>query len=411
MESQRRDIFYKYLAYGGIDVGPNMFQGAIDASTLDKDSLSVALAQTSIDHDKSTINTPSAIYAVDFTACVSGFLSRRAMFYYGFETHALVELVTSVLEKFLTYLLHHNVCPEYNADILSARKIAQTATTELFAMAQISNWLPGDFNRAASTLFGGTYATKYDGLSSWDPEPHDVELPQPSFIGFTREVAHQIFGLAIATVGTEKQYEDFVAGPSPENNAYEVIEIRERAGFEITDLFAVTESNLAFYKQVSKEYRPVGIMHARPWRNRASEGLEDLTPAERAAEVDKKTDPLSTPSWTSTETYTYFVEGTALQYLFVGMKLEATIYQLRCGIWFMDDFLQAFCSFDRWLCNELMVGWKKPKIKKGVGCWRGEGMGQVDDNGEEGKQNENRNAEIKAVSDAVRESIINGSAE
>jgi hypothetical protein len=407
MESQRRNIFYKYLAYGGIDVGPNMFQGAIDTEGLDKDSISVALAQTSIGKDKfNENNTPEAKYAVDFSGCVSGFLSRRAMFYYGFETRQLVELVTSVLEKFMNYLLHHNVCPEYEADIHSARKIIQKATNELYSMAQISNWLPGDFNRAASTLFGGTYATKYDGISSWDPEETDVELPQASFIGFTPEVAHQIFGLAIATVGTEKQYEDFITpGPLSKNPAYEVVEIKERAGFEITDLVAVTEQTLAFYKQHSKEYRPVGIMHARPWRNKASEGLQDLAAAEREAESQTKSDPLASPSWISTETHTFFVEGAAQQFLFVGMKLEATIHKLRCGIWFMDDFLQAFCSFDVWLCNELMVGWKEPRIKKGAVCWRGEGMGE-EDLGEDG----DADAEIKAASDAVPESIVNGTA-
>jgi hypothetical protein len=412
MESQRRDIFYKYLAYGGIDIGPNMFQGAIDPTTLDSETLSIALAQTSIAADKSTLNTPSALYTVDFTACAAGFLSRRAMFYYGFETHALVQLVTSVLEKFLTYLLHHTVCPEYDADIRDARTVTQRATTELFAIAQIAHWLPGDFNRAASTLFGGIYATRYDGISSWDPETDDVELPQPSFIGFTPETARQIFGLAIATVGTEQQYEDFIAGPSPgKDNAYEVVEIRERTGFEITDLVPVTAENLTFYKSVSKEYRPVGILHARPWRNHASDGLVDLSPGE----AEQASDPLSTPSWAATETYTFFVEGAAIQYLFIGMKLEATIHKLRCGVWFMDEFFQAFASFDTWICNELMVGWKEPRVKKGVVCWRGEGMGATEGDGEGDEESLREKAAadagIKAVSDADRETIVKGTVE
>jgi hypothetical protein len=410
MDPQRRDIFYKYLAYGGIDVGPNMFQGSMDVEGHDKDFLNIAASQTAIGKDKYNINTPEAKYAVDFTGCVSGFLSRRAMFYYGFETRELVELVTSVLEKFMTYLLHHSVCPEYEADIKEARKIIQKSKTELYNIAQIANWLPGDFNVAASTLFGGTYSTRYDGISSWDPLDVDPAHQQPSFIGFTRETAHQIFGLAIATVGTEKQYEDFVAGPSKTNNAYEVIETKERAGFEITEIIAVTEQNLAFYKQTTKEFRPVGIVHARPWHNKASDGLKDLTPAERAAAAAAKEekeaaqksqaltlfssspdDPLAStpPSWAFTSpsdsctsissTYTFFIEGPIQQFLFPGMKLEATLHKLRCGIWFMDDFLQAFCSFDTWLCNELMVGWKEPRIKKGAVCFRGGGMGEEED--------------------------------
>ena len=309
----------------------------------------------------------------------------------------------------MNYLLHHSVCSEYEADIKEARKIIQKSKTELYNIAQIANWLPGDFNVAASTLFGGTYSTCYDGISSWDPLDVDPAHQQPSFIGFTRETAHQIFGLAIATIGTEQQYEDFVAGPGPAktNKAYEVIETRERAGFEITEIIAVTEQNLAFYKQTTKAFRPVGIVHARPWHNKASDGLKDLTPAERATAAaaeeaaaqksqaltllshshSPNDDPLATtpPSWTftspssTTPTYTIFIEGSIQQFLFVGMKLEATLHKLRCGIWFMDDFLQAFCSFDTWLCNELMVGWKEPRIKKGAVCFRGEGMGEEED--------------------------------
>lgn len=383
MDPQRRDIFYKYLAYGGVDVGPNMFQGAVDTEGLDKDSVSIALTQTSISREKYYVGTPAAKFAVDFPGCVRAFLSRRAMFIYGFETRPQVELVTTTLEKWMNYLLHHNVCPEYSDDIRKARTIVQTAAEELYSIGQVSNWLPGDFNVAASTLFGGTYSTRYDGMSSWDPD--DVEEPSLSFIGFTKEVAHQIFGLAIATVGTEKQYEDFVDGPS-KNREYEVVAVKERAGFEVTDIVAVTEANLAFYKQTTKEYRPVGIIHARPWFNKASAGLQDLTLSERAEQDRAKADPLTSPSWTSTEVYTFFIEGSIQQFIFVGMKLEATIHKLRCGIWFMDDFIQAFCSFDIWLCNELMVGWKEPRIKKGAVCFRGEGMGEEeedDDNEEE----------------------------
>jgi hypothetical protein len=404
MDEKRRDIFYKYLAYGGIDVGPNMFQGAIDTDSLDKDTITSALAQTSIAHEKYNIGTPTSKFAVDFSGCIRGFLSRRAMFYYGFETRPLVEMVTATLEKFMTYLLHHGVCPEYAADIQESRSITRKATDELYNIAQVGRWLPGDFNVAASTLHDGSYAKNYDGISSWDPDPEDVEDSQRSFIGFTEDVASEILGLAIATVGTEKQYNDYV-DPIKRKTEYEVVEVKERVGFEITDIIPVTSANQNFYKATSQHYRPVGIVHARPWYNKANKGLEDLTPDERAERERAKADPLSAPSWQSTETYTFFIEGAVQQFLFVGMKLEATLRKLQCGIWFMDEFLQAFCSFDTWLCNELMVGWKEPRIKKGVVCWRGEGMGEEDQDDEE------EDAKVKEISDAVRGSIDNGTAE
>jgi hypothetical protein len=50
-----------------------------------------------------------------------------------------------------------------------------------------------------------------------------------------------------------------------------------------------------------------------------------------------------------------------LQHPFVGMKIEATIHKLNCGIWFFDEVLRAFRSFNTYLCNELMVGRKEPR--------------------------------------------------
>ena len=407
MDSQRRDIFYKYLAYGGVDVGPNMFQGSIDAEGLDKDSITTALAQTSIAKEKYNIGTPAAKYAVDFSGCLRAFLSRRAMYYYGFETRPQVELATTTLEKFMNYLLHHNVCPEYEADIHEARRIAQKATDELYSIAQVQRWLPGDFNVACSTLFGGTYATKYDGIASWGPDPDEAE--ELSFVGFTKEVAVNVFGVALATVATEEQYQAYVDGPTKAQE-FEVVEVKERAGFEITDITPVTEAHRKFYKENTKDFRPVGIVHARPWRNKATEGMKDLTPAERAEEEKAEADPLDQPSWTATETYTLFIEQSIIQYLFVGMKLEATLRKLRCGIWFMDDFLQAFCSFDTWLYNELMLGWKEPRIRKGAVCFRGEGIGEEEE-GEEEVGDEGAEDEVRRISDEIKESIENGTAE
>ena len=400
MEPQRRDIFYKYLAYGGVDVGPNMFQGAVNAEDLDKDSSTTALAQTSISKEKYKIGTPEAKFAVDFSGCMRSFLSRRAIYYYGFETQPQVELVTTTLEKFMNYLLHHNVCPEYEADVREARSITRKATDELYRISQVQRLLPGDFNIACSTLFGGTYASRYDGISSWGPDPDGAE--EQSFIGFTKEVAVGILGVAISTVGSEEQYKAFADGPA-KNKEYEVVEVKERAGFEITDIIPATDANRTFYRENTKNFRPVGIVHAQPWRNKATEGMKDLTPAERAEQEREKDDPLTQPSWISTETYTLFIEQSIIQNLFIGMKIEATLRKLRCGIWFMDDFLQAFCSFDTWLCNELMIGWKEPSIKKGAVCYRGPGMGREDEEGDDD--------EVARISNEVRESIENGTAE
>ena len=76
LDPERRDYFYKYLAFGGIDVGPNMFQGSTvrDREELDKEQITESLVQTSITADKEDIDTVTSKYAVDFEGCMKGFL-------------------------------------------------------------------------------------------------------------------------------------------------------------------------------------------------------------------------------------------------------------------------------------------------------------------------------------------------
>lgn len=69
LESDRRDVFLKYLAYGGVNVGQRMFGGldGRDLQQLDSEQILQARAMTSVGKDKSNL-------AVDFDAVVRGFL-------------------------------------------------------------------------------------------------------------------------------------------------------------------------------------------------------------------------------------------------------------------------------------------------------------------------------------------------
>lgn len=69
LETDRREIFLKYLAYGGVDVGPKMF-GGIDRRELqqmDSEQIMVTRGQTSISQERSHLE-------VDFNAVVKGYL-------------------------------------------------------------------------------------------------------------------------------------------------------------------------------------------------------------------------------------------------------------------------------------------------------------------------------------------------
>jgi hypothetical protein len=69
MNSERKKVFEKYLAYGGVDVGPRMFGGVDerDLSNMTKDEKLAATAQVSIPLNRSKLE-------INFDLVVRGFL-------------------------------------------------------------------------------------------------------------------------------------------------------------------------------------------------------------------------------------------------------------------------------------------------------------------------------------------------
>lgn len=69
MDSERRNIFTKYMSFGGVSVGPKMFGGVDqrDMESMDAAEIITARAQASITEDRSD-------WIVDFEAVAKGFL-------------------------------------------------------------------------------------------------------------------------------------------------------------------------------------------------------------------------------------------------------------------------------------------------------------------------------------------------
>ncbi|RMZ85632.1 hypothetical protein DV737_g585, partial [Chaetothyriales sp. CBS 132003] len=359
LSSERRDVFYKYLAYGGIDVGPQMFQSvqAFDKDArkaMSKTELAEAMSQLSIGDDKYDTSSPDALYTVDFEGCVRAFLSRRAPDIWCFETHDSVSLVTTTLERFLDYLLQHNVCPEYEDDVLATRNLCRQANSELRALAEASLWLPGSFNIACSTLFDGQYARNYDGQSDWTPGGSE-----PTFLGMTRDTAEAVLKFGIAGAAPEHVYVAFQAHNQANNfeDRVQVVETRSGGGFEITKLVPPTRQCIQLYKQQSKGFISVGRLYARSWKN-PDLPPDDLTNEEKQA--------LAHPSAAqSKDEYLFLLESVILNQLRPGCKIEATVSKLNCGIWFFDEIINTYPSFDAWLPNNIMHDWKEPRWVEG----------------------------------------------
>ena len=382
LSPERRDIFYKYLAYGGVDISPNMFQSTadIDQTGMDKDDLAMLLSKVSIGSEKYDLHSPNALYTVDFLGCMQAFLSRRSGTLYGFDTYENVLLVTTTLERFMDYLLQHDVCPEYKTEVRQTRDLCRAAAPELWAGAEAYRWLPGDFNIACSTLFGGMYSENYDGESSWNDTEH------ATFVGLTPSQAGQIMKFGVAGAATEDVYQKYAALVSSKDQTkrLEVVSRIRDTGFTITKIAQPTSDCIKLYKDQSTDFRPVGRVLAIPWKNPFALP-EDLTPAERSArdgsngasaEVQTNRQDISNSNPApktklseiknpAAQEYTFFIEIPLISQLRVGMHLEASIHELNCGIWWFDDFRVVYPSFDTYLSNDLMVGWKEPRWMKG----------------------------------------------
>lgn len=364
MNPTTRDVFYKYLAYGGLDVGPNMFQGVStrDAESMDKDTLTRAMAQSSLSNDFRDIGKESSQWVVDFEGVMKGFLSRRVPYFYALDTADDVKNVTNLLSNFMNYLLHHDVCPEYREPILGARQSCFKATDELWSIRQAQKWLPGDFNIACSTLFDGAYSERYDGQTSWTEH-------KGGFVGQTDDQARQIVKFAVACVGSEEQYQLWYQKAMA--NEIKVTKVRKEIGLEVTEIIPPDDETCDYYKQKTKNFRPVGKIRTKGWKN-PSAPPDDLTPEEQALrrETQSKGKPSTGGLYQDREAeedeYEFFVEEAVLRHLFVGMKLEVTVRTLNCGIYFIDEVFNLYLSFDTFLPNDRMYGYKKPRYLNGV---------------------------------------------
>ncbi|KAK2882657.1 hypothetical protein FQN49_000131 [Arthroderma sp. PD_2] len=332
MDSDRRHIFTKYMAFGGVDVGPKMFEGNDQRGleAMDAEDILTATATSNIPQDRENWN-------VDFETVAKGFLSSVFPQLFAVDTEKLVQLGTLTIKNFLNYILHHDVCPEYREDILAARKITDNATSELWKAQQASTYAPGDFNTACSTLFGGSFFDSYTEEREWVMDSDRIP-----FMALTTARKVVKFGIAIA--GSLEQAIRFRDLASINKLGAKLV---HEDGFEVTAITPPTAEVTAFYKKQAHDLNPVGKVQAIAWRD---PGLpdEDMAPGPK-------------PTYQDHMEFEFFVEESLLKFFFIGMKVDACVWELDCGIHYFDKFLAVYCSFYTALPNEGMLSWKKPR--------------------------------------------------
>lgn len=120
-----------------------------------------------------------------------------------------IKQICAVIRNFLNYVLAHGVCPEHTKDVLAARKVCDMAEKELWSIRQIQQLLPGDFNVAASTLYGGHYQGIGLDDSAWASEDKgNISVDQ----GFVTSQAERVFKTAIAFAGSQELFLKAIKG-------------------------------------------------------------------------------------------------------------------------------------------------------------------------------------------------------
>ena len=368
-----------------------MFSGGLDREYLENlnaGEIATATAIDAVGRDKYGVGRDASTWTVDFEGVAKCFLyvpechrlsnrgpqltpssSSRAPTCFDLSNGDRVLYCVNIVRNFLNYVLHHDVCPDYVDQVRAARAVCNQAETELALVRDASVALPGDFNVAVSTLFGGHYTGVFGGADEWAAEM-DIS------VGMSDEKAAKVIETALKAYGTDGEAELFNGRKNMRiSTTFErPIEVTEMvfSDEKVKQLYANENAN-----RTDKEaLKPLGQLYARTWEKPF------------AREEDHSDDEGDSPSGTGKVEETrleLWIEDDLLRTCFVGMKMDALIRELTISrgsgsdaevvrvIPCLDAVYSVFCSFYTALANEMMIGWRKP-VPVGV-----DGDGQAED--------------------------------
>lgn len=264
------------------------------------------------------------------------------MRFFNPDSEESIRFITNTLHNFYTYLLFHDVFPEYEEDILEARKVCKLAEVELCKSLQLVRKGPGSFNEACSTLFGGSFFVE-KLPKGWGEDDDRMSL----------EDARDIVKFAIAGASPHDQAIRFQELAN--KNAFTTERVEDIHGFEI---IAVTPPDAAirqFYHEFAPDLITVGKIRARAFRDPAKSEMHMSAEESREWEVGKE------PKCD----FDFLLEENLLQFCYPGLKIMTNVWRLNCGVYYFDDILSTYPTFYTILANELMLEWKQPKAMAG----------------------------------------------
>ena len=318
------------MAFGGISAGPKQFTGLDPREMKDMTAAETARARAIhfVIDSIARVYPDNCDYEVDFEGCMKGFLwvdcgipflfqrclqrvrSTQMPFATQKWNQTQMKDHLNVLRNFLNYLLHHDVCKEFQDQIYAARNVLNTAEKELWMMAQAGYLLPGDFNKACSEIFGGEQHGQWTTANEWKKDDGDVDTS----IMISPEHARKVFiqGLA-ACASTDDRLEKYTEQLKSGSKIADAFE----TGLEVTEIKFPTDEVLQLYLDDSnKGLKPVGKLNAVTW-------IPKIRPHFDLTEEEEQEAATCVPV---IKEYEFWLEKEILENCFKGMKLTAQIF-------------------------------------------------------------------------------------
>ncbi|KAF7563366.1 hypothetical protein G7046_g769 [Stylonectria norvegica] len=158
VQGERTLFFNEYLFLGGVDTNPGAF-GGLDKHDLKdltpaerREATATDIIYGNLGGGDRFYNGDQDSWAVDFAGVAAGFFSVALP---KLTSGAPVKLAQGidVVDNFLRYVIHHDVCPEYSDDLNAALTVCEHARVEWPMIQALLEALPGQFNLAAGDLF------------------------------------------------------------------------------------------------------------------------------------------------------------------------------------------------------------------------------------------------------------------
>ncbi|KAF2010079.1 hypothetical protein BU24DRAFT_496872 [Aaosphaeria arxii CBS 175.79] len=348
-------VFAKWMKFGGVDNDPKIFGGLSrqEMKSMNAEEIARATATYVVPWDR----TDESKWDVDFLGVAEGFLSSYYPDYFGYDRKS-IKTASQVLRSFFQYLLFHRVCPEYQNDLLLARAICDKAEQELPLVDAAGLLLPGEFNQAASTIFGGHHANTYAGNAEWLTEEERESFAD---CGMRKEQALITFKTAVAIYGTDEQF-DLLERSGQDLAHFKTIK-SEELNLQIVRKEASTPEFQKYYDQQNKQWKDKLVLHP------LGKLICQIVTINRNEQYDLPDGVQVKPSRDAGDVIEFWIEDKVLDGCFEGMKMSAVVNTITGGFVVLDQVQKIMCSFYKWLPNELWM-MNKPKalriIKKGM---------------------------------------------